>query len=252
MLRPFLVLGLLLALPAARAYTAAELAAKNVEAKGGVQRLHALTSLRLAGKMLVRGDSLKLDFVALMKPPHAVRYEAQLQGLTSVQAYDGTQAWQINPFQGRKDPEKLSADDAKGMGEDAADFAGVLVDFEAKGYRLDALGTEDVDGTDAYKLRVTRPNGDISYVYLDPDAFLEIRVINRRIEHGVPSETVIDYGDYELVDGVYVPFAQVSGPKGSTDRSKVQFDKAQANEPLDDTLFHLPAPRAGGTPEQAK
>src|SRR5437773_972316 len=82
--------------------------------------------------------------------------------------------------------EKLSADDAKGLGEDAADFAGILVDYQAKGYALDYLGTEDVDGTEAHKLRVTRPNGDITYVYLDPDYFLEVRAINRRIEHGVP------------------------------------------------------------------
>jgi len=129
-----------------------------------------------------------------------------------VQAYDGIQAWQINPFFGRKDPEKLSADDAKGMGEDAADFAGTLVDYKAKGYTLDYLGTEDVDGTEAHKLRVTRSNGDVTYVYLDPDYFLEVRTVNRRIEHGVPNETVIDYGDYEKVNGVYFPFAQESGP----------------------------------------
>ena len=75
------------------------------------------------------------------------------------------------PSRVARNPEKLSADDAKALGEDAADFTGVLVDYKAKGYTLDYLGTEDVDGTDAHKLRVTRPNGDVSYVYLDPDYF---------------------------------------------------------------------------------
>jgi hypothetical protein len=163
-----------------------------------------------------------------------------LQGLTQVQAFDGTQAWQINPFQGRKDPEKLSADDAKGMGEDAADFAGPLVDYEAKGYKLDYLGREDIDGTEAYKLRVTRTNGDLTTVYLDPDYFLEIRTVNRRIEHGVPVETVVDYGDYEKVAGVFLPFSQESGIKGSSDRQKAQFDKVEANVDVDDGLFHFP------------
>src|SRR5205085_10862295 len=51
----------------------------------------------------------------------------------------------------------------------AADFAGVLVDSKAKGYTLDYLGTEDIDGTPAHNLRVTRPHGDVTYVYLDPD-----------------------------------------------------------------------------------
>jgi len=226
--------------PAAFAVTAEELVAKNVEAKGGIDKLHALQTVKLSGRLLVQNDTLQLSTVTLVKPPAAIRYEATLQGLTEVQACEGTQAWQISPFQGRKDPERLLADDAKGLGEDAADFTGVLVDYEAKNYKLDYLGTEDIDGTDAHKLRVTRPNGDISMVYLDPDHFLEIRVLNRRIEHGVPVETVTDFGDYEQVQGVYLPFAEESGHKGSSDRQKVQFVKAEANINAPESLFQFP------------
>jgi outer membrane lipoprotein-sorting protein len=232
---------LIVAAPAAFAYTADELAARNVEAKGGVDKLHAIKALRMSGHLRIQGDTLELGYVAVIKQPGSIRYEASLQGLTQVQAYDGRQAWQINPFQGRKDPEKLSADDAKGLGEDAMDFAGPLVDYQAKGYQLDYLGTEDIDGTDAYKLRVTRKNGDITTVYLDPDYFLEIRTVNRRIEHGVPVETVIDYGDYENVAGVFLPFSQESGVKGSSDRQKVQFDEVQANQDAAADLFQFPA-----------
>ena len=239
---------LIVAAPAAFAYTATELATKNIAAKGGIDKVNAIQSLRLSGKLLVNGDTIELAYTMLVKRPGAIRYEAQLQGLTQVQAYDGTQAWQINPFQGRKDPEKLSADDAKGLGEDAADFAGPLVDYQAKGYTLDYLGTEDIDGTEAYKLRVTRPNGDVSYVYLDPDYFLEIRTVNRRIEHGVPNETITDYGDYEKVNGVYLAFAQESYRKGSSARQKLQIDKAEANIASDKSLFAFPPPAAGAAP----
>ena len=244
-----LLLAALLApsLSAGSALTAEELAAKNVAAKGGIDKLRALKSLRLSGRMLVNGDAVRLEFVELIKPPQAVRFEATLQGLTQVQAYDGTQAWRIDPFQGRKDPEKLSADDAKGMAEDAADFMGPLVDYAAKGYALDYLGTEDIDGTEAHKLRVTRSNGDISYVYLDPDYFLEIRTVNRRIEHGVPMETVTDYSDYEQVAGTYLAFAQTSGPKGSTDLQKLQIEKVEANAELADAIFHFPVVAAPGS-----
>jgi outer membrane lipoprotein-sorting protein len=240
-MRLFAAVVLLAAASSAFAYTADELAAKNVAAKGGADKLAALQSLRLSGKILVNGDTLQLGYVATVARPDSVRIEATLQGLTLVQAYDGTQGWKINPFQGRKDPEKMSADDAKDLSEDAADFAGALVDYKAKGYKLDYLGTEDVDGTDAYKLRVTRANGDVTYVFLDPNYFLEIRTISRRIQHGVPKETVTDYGDYEQVNGVYFAFAQASGPNGSSDRQKLQFDKAEANAPTDGALFRFPA-----------
>ncbi|HEY6927568.1 MAG TPA: hypothetical protein VI653_29095 [Steroidobacteraceae bacterium] len=240
MRRRFFALLCVFTLLAAFGYTADELVTRNIEAKGGLDSIHAIKSLRLSGHMRIQQDTLELDYVTLIKQPGSVRYEAALQGLTQVQAFDGTQAWQINPFQGRKDPEKLSADDAKGMGEDAADFAGPLVDYKAKGYKLDYLGREDIDGTEAYKLRVTRTNGDLTTVYLDPDYFLEIRTVNRRVEHGVPVETVVDYGDYEKVAGVFLPFSQESGLKGSSDRQKVQFDKAAANVDASDSSFHFP------------
>jgi outer membrane lipoprotein-sorting protein len=229
------------AVPTAFAYNADELVAKNVEAKGGLEKLHAIRALRLSGRMRIQGDTVELGYVALIKQPGSIRYEASLQGLTVVQAYDGKQAWQINPFQGRKDPEKLSADDAKGLAEDAVDFAGPLVDYKAKGYALEYIGREDIDGTDAYELRITRANGDLTTVYLDPDYFLEIRSVNRRIEHGVPVETVIDYGDYEEVAGVFLPFSQVSGLKGSSERQKVQFEKGEANIETHDPSFEFPA-----------
>ena len=232
---------LLTAASSAFAITADELAAKNVAAKGGADKIAALKSLRLTGKILVNGDTLQLGYVTTIQPPDSARIEATLQGLTLVQAYDGKEGWKINPFQGRKDPEKMSADDAKDLSEDAADFMGPLVDWKAKGYKLDYLGTEDVDGTDAHKLRVTRSNGDITYVFLDPDYYLEIRTLSRRIEHGVPKETVTDFGDYEKVNGVYIAFSQVSGANGSSDRQKVQFDKAEANTPLDGSVFSFPA-----------
>ena len=236
---------MMLVAPVALAFTTEELVAKNVEAKGGIENLHAIHSLRLSGKLLLNGGTLQLEFVTLVERPHSVRYEAQLQGLTQIQAFDGAQAWQINPFHGRKDPENLSADDAKGLTEDAADIVGSLVDYKDKGYTLDYLGTEDVDGTPAHKLRVTRPNGDLIFVYLDPDYFLEIRTLSRRIEHGVPNETVTDYGDYEKVNGIYLPLAQESGPKNSTERQKVQFDKAEANVAIDAAVFQFPAVRSG-------
>jgi outer membrane lipoprotein-sorting protein len=251
-MRRWAAILMILAAPAAFGYTAAQLAAKNIEARGGADKLNAIRSLQLSGKLLVNDDTVELGFVTLIRRPSSIRYEAQQQGLTKVQAYDGSQGWQINPFQGRKDPEKLSADDAKGLSEDATDFLGALVDYRAKGYTLDYLGTEDIDGTEAHKLRVTRPNGDITYVYLDPDHFLEIRVVNRRIEHGVPNETITDYGDYEKVDGVYVPLAQDSWRKGSSAHRKVHYDKAEANVAADAGEFSFPAPPAPAASAPAK
>ncbi len=220
--------------------TVDQLVAKNIEAKGGAEALHALQSLRLSGKLLVNDGQIELGFVQTRKRPEAIRNEATLQGMTAIDAYDGKEGWKISPFQGRKDPEKMSADDTKELVEDA-DMDGPLVDWKAKGSTVENLGTEDVDGTAAHKLKVVRKNGDVTYVYLDPDHFLEIRMVTQRIEHGAQMETETDVGDYEKVADVFIPFARESGRKGSSDKEKLVVEKAEPNIPLDDAIFHFPA-----------
>ena len=219
--------------------TVDSLVAKNTEAKGGAQALAAVTSLKLQGKMIVNDGKLELGYVMVKKRPGAVREETTLQGMTLINAFDGTEGWKISPFQGRKDPEKVSADDAKSLVEDA-EIDGPLINWKEKGSTVEYLGTEDVDGTPAHKLRVVRKNGDISYVYLDPDHFLEIRVITQRMENGARIENEVDIGDYEKINGVFFPFSLEAGPKGASDKQKVIFEKAEANTPVDDTIFKFP------------
>jgi len=220
--------------------TADELVAKNIEAKGGASALHDLQSLRLSGKMLVQQGQIQLAYLETKKRPDEVRTEASLQGMTQVEAYNGKEGWKVSPFFGRKDPERMSADDAKALIEDA-EIDGPLVDWKAKGSTVEYLGTEDVDGTLAHKLKVARKNGDVSFVYLDPDHFLEIRVVTQRLRHGAQEEVETDLGDYEKAAGVFVPTSIESGRKGAPDKQRIIIDKVEANTPVDDAVFHFPA-----------
>jgi hypothetical protein len=220
--------------------TADQLVSKNVEAKGGAEALHALQSVKLTGKMLVNQGQIQFAVTETKKAPDAVREEFSLQGMTAVQAFDGESGWKISPFQGRKDPEKMSADETKSLIEDA-EFAGPLVDWKEKGSTVEYLGTEEVEGTQAHKLKVTRKNGDVNYVYLDPEYFLEIRILSQRTEHGAQVESETDLSDYEKVNGVYLPMSIESGKKGDSDKQKLSFDKAEGNVPVDDSTFEFPA-----------
>jgi hypothetical protein len=215
------------------------LVAKNIEAKGGADALRAVQSLRLKGRMLVNQGQVEFAYVQTKKAPGQVRTEASLQGMTLVQAYDGAQGWKISPFQGRKDAEKMSVDDAKSLVEDA-EIDGPLVDWQAKGSTVEYLGPEDVDGTLAHKLKVVRKNGDVSYVYLDPDYFLEIRILTQRLEQGAQVEVETDLGDYEKIAGVFFPFSIEAGAKGAQDKQKIIIEKAEANVPVDEAAFKFP------------
>lgn len=220
-----------------------QIVAKNVEAKGGAAALQALQSLRVTGKMLVNGGRLQLGMMQTQKRPGEVRREVTMQGMTGIEAFDGATGWKIMPFQGRKDPEKLSADDTKEL-EESAEIDGPLVDWKTKGSTVEYLGTEDVDGTPAHKLKVTRKNGDVTFVYLDPDQFLEIRTLTQRTVQGAQVEVETDFGDYEKIGGVFVPFAIESGPRGASEKAKIVIEKAEPNPPIEEAIFHFPVTTA--------
>jgi hypothetical protein len=217
-----------------------DLVAKNVDAKGGLEALHALKSLRLTGKLLVNQGLVQFGYVQTKKRPDQERNEFSIQGMTQIVACDGKEAWKISPFSGRKDPEKMSNDDLKELIEEA-EIDGPLVDWRTKGSTVEYLGREDVDGTLAHKLKVVRKNGDVSFVYLDPDHFLEIRILTQRMKHGALIEDELDLSDYEKINGVFIPFSIESGSKGDTDKQKIVFEKADGNPTVDDNIFRFPS-----------
>ncbi len=212
----------------AKTYTAEELIEKNLEARGGADKLRAVETARMAGKLRFGGGiEAKNEIYAV--DGKKIRFELSLQGMTAINAWDGNDAWAVQPFQGRRDPQKTSVDDAKGLIL-AADIIGPLLDWKAKSSKVEYLGTEDIDGTDAHKIRVSYKNGDSRVVFLDPDHFLEIRVEDHQFIRGQEQVGSADVGEYVLVDGVYFPFEQ--GP--------LQIETITLNKPIDDALFAFP------------
>ncbi len=242
------LLALLFASCTAQALSVDELISKNVEARGGMNKIDAIKSIRFEGSLRFAGPfgSIDLSMRLLKKAPDRVRNEASVQGLTQIQAWDGKEAWQVSPFQGRKDPERLSEDDARAL-SDAASIGGPLVNYRSRGSTAEYLGTEDVDGTEAHKLKVTLKNGNIETVYLDPDHFIEIRVVGQRKVRGTTTEDITDYGDYEQVAGVWFPFSIISRTKGSGGQQQITIEKAEVNSEMADSLFSFPG-KSGSNP----
>lgn len=224
---------------AASAQTADDLIAKNIEAKGGLAQIKAITSLRTTGKLEVQGFQIEAD--SDQKPDFLVRQSATIQGMTQIQAYDGSVGWQINPFQGRRDPERMGEDDTRDMVE-SSDFYGPLVDYKEKGSKVEYIGHDTVDGDDALLLKVTLKNGDVINYYLDPDTYLEIRTDRLMFVRGSVHETFTNLGSYKKVNGVYFPFAVESGsPRNPGSTQKYTISKIEANIPIPDSEFKMPA-----------
>ena len=228
----------------ATAQTAEEIVAKYVKAIGGADKISAVKTLRRTGKFIGDGG-FEAPILEENKRPNMVRQDFTIQGLTGTTAYDGKVGWKVQPWEGKKDPESLEEEEMKSIVEDS-DFDGPLVNYREKGNKIEYLGMEPVDGTDAYKLKVTLASGDSRIYYMDTDYYVPIKIEIKRMVRGAEREYEIAVGDYKEVSGWYQPFSVETNVKGSQNKSKVEYDKIEANVPIDNARFAKPtvAPKA--------
>jgi len=216
-----------------------ELVNKNIEAKGGIDKIKAVKTVRMTGRVVFPGGFVANAGEENMRP-NLLRETFSLQGMTGVQAYDGATGWQIQPFGGKKDPQFMGEDDLRDLIIDS-DIDGPLVDYQAKGNKVEYMGHGVVDGDDALRLKVTLKDGDIVYYFLDPDTFLEIRKETQEFIRGSVKESASEVGAYKPVAGVMYPYSISSGPKNDPSSwQTITMDRIEVNVPLENADFAVP------------
>lgn len=229
----------------ASAQTAEQIVNGYIKTIGGMEKIQAVKSVRQTGKFS-GGGGFEAVIVSENKRPNFARQEFSLQGLTAINAYDGKNGWKINPFGGKKDAESLGEEELKQIVEDS-DFDGPLVNYAAKGNKVEFVGKEEYEGSDVYKLKVTLANGTVKYYFMDTDYYVPLKVETKQINRGTESEFETVLGDYKEVGGVYYPFSIENGVKGSPNKSTITVEKIEINPTFDDGHF---APPMVKTPTQ--
>jgi outer membrane lipoprotein-sorting protein len=229
--------------------TVDEILAKNAEAKGGMDKLRALTSVKFTGKMTV-GPGMEAPITLTKKRPEMMRMDFTIQGMTGTQAYDGSNGWMVMPFMGKKDPEAMSADAVKEV-KDMADFDGPFIDYAKKGYKVELVGKADVEGTPAYKLKVNREGQD-TVVYIDAESFLELKSEAKRKVQGQEMEGETVYGNYQEFGGLLFPMSIEMKAKGMPGGQTITIEKVEINPAVADDTFKMPAKKAEAAPAEKK
>jgi hypothetical protein len=239
MRRAILVSGLLsLFTISANAQTVDQIIGNYLKGIGGLDKVQAVKTLRRTGKF-IGGGGFEAIVLQENKRGNSVREEFSILGMTAINAYDGKAGWKIEPWNGKKDAESLGEEEMKSILEDS-DFDGPLVDYQKKGYKVDFVGTDKFEGTETFKLRVTKPNGDVYIYYLDTEFYVPIKIDTKRIVRGAEREYETVLGDYKEVAGWYLPFSIETNVKGSQDKQKTVYDVIQANVEIDDKRFEQP------------
>lgn len=250
--RAYLVLILFCAVlaPAAFAESADEVVGKYLEARGGLDKIKAVDSARFSGRMSL-GGQMEAPFVWTWKRPNKLRVEFTVQGQTGIQAFDGEQGWSLMPFMGITDPQPMAADETDVFGEQA-DLDGQFIDSAKKGYVIEYVGEEEVEGTPAHKIKVTNKHGDVTHVYFDAEYFLEIKSEGKRTLRGQEIEFEATQGDYKEVDGLMFAHSIESKPKGAPAGQTITFEKIELNVEVSDSDFAMPAVEKPAETEEVK
>jgi hypothetical protein len=264
------------AAPVQSKLTAAEIVDRNVAARGGLQAWRAVQTLSFSGKMAAGGnqraalpvsvpgrsmgpqtvpvrpkDEVQLPFVMDLKRGGKMRLELQFNGDTAVQVYDGTNGWKLRPFLNRRVVEPFTQEEAK-LASMKTDLDGPLVDYAAKGSKVELTGMEKVDGRDTYKVKLTTKNGISTDVWLDAQTFLETKMSGqpRRLD-GIYHPVEIYFRDYRPVNGIQIPFVletRILPASQGTQRSigvpfpseVTTIEKATVNPNFEEALFSKP------------
>ena len=244
------------ALPASAALptmSADQVVERNVTARGGLGAWRGVTTLAWRGKMTAGGSTyadvvngkivtkerpeMELPFRLELKRPNKSRLELEFQGSKSVQIYDGTAGWKLRPYLGRTDPEQFSADELKQV-QDEPGIDGYLIDFAAKGAKVQLSGTDKVGGRDCYRLVVTGKNGRAHRVWVDGQTFLDAKIEGepRRLD-GRMHPVAVYPSEYRSEKGLMIAHLIETEVQGVSRREKTTIESVEVNPALDDARF---------------
>ncbi len=231
--------AVLLAAASVSGQTAEELIAKNIAARGGLEKIKAVQTMRLTGTMKV-GDQ-KLPSVLELKRPGKSRWEFVFDGETAIQAFDGKAGWMVMPFAGKIEPEAMSEGDRRDA-EQQADLDGPLVDYKAKGSKIELVG-HDAERPRDWKLKVTLKTGEVRYIYLDPTTYLQSMTVMTKNIDGNEIEVMSVIGDYKEVGGLVLPHSFTASTKDGRETQALVIERIELDVPIDDSRFQMPPPK---------
>lgn len=213
--------------------TVDDIIAKNLAAKGGLERMKAVQTLKQTSHVTIPGQG-EMTLITYGKRPNLTRQEVVMAGRMTIGAFDGQTAWQVDPLRGITTPAVLSGPAADAIREQS-DFDGPLVDYKAKGYTIELVGTENVSDRKAYHLRLTSKDRRVQHCYVDVATGLETRTVAESPMGSIESE-LSDYRDVEGLKWAFSVRTSVAGIEQGT----MRVDKVELNAKFDDAIFRMP------------
>ncbi|MEN1785109.1 MAG: outer membrane lipoprotein-sorting protein [Bacteroidota bacterium] len=228
-----------------QAQTVEEILTNYFENTGGLENWQQLEGIHGYGKGRQGGQEFPGQMVQLKNGKQMQKYSVQgkefFQGV-----FDGETLWSTN-FLNMK-AEKSSSEETANFKLEANDFPDSFLNWKEKGYTVELMGTESMEGTDTYKIKLVKEPvtvdgeqvDDISFYYFDTENYVPIAMETEIKSGPAKGKTVkVVMSDYQEVDGLYFAFSTTQY-LGEQPMLSIQMDSLQLNPKVDDSLFAFP------------
>ena len=227
------------------AQTADEILANYYENIGGLENLKKIKGLKMTAKLNQGGMEIPLEIYQLKGGKQMVVINFQGKEIKQ-DVFDGEIFWSHN-FMTQK-AEKKDAETTANFKLNNNDFPDSFIDYKQKGYTVELLGKEDIEGTETFKIKLTKEpitvdgkqEDDVSFYFFDTENFVPI-AMQSEIKSG-PGKGMISevtFSDYQEVDGLYFPFSMTQGVKGQPG-APITISTIEINPTVDDAAFKFP------------
>jgi hypothetical protein len=234
------------------AQSADEIIDKHLAAMGGKDKLSNLKTAKYICSVEI-APGMKAPITMYIVNNKSLRVEVEVQGMKILSAVDGDSGWSINPMSGKKDAERMNAEQIK-ESKDQMDLTGPLYNYKEKGSTVELVGKEDMEGTDVYKLKVTKKDGDIKYEFVDAGSYLLLKETSTHKSKDKETSSDVIFSDYRKVNDIMFPFAMENRETGASQGQALLVENIEVNPAIDNSIFKMPppAPAAAPAPEEKK
>ena len=230
---------------AIHAQSAEQIIENYLETIGGADKLKELEGVKFIGKGIQQGQEFPGYMVMLKNGKQIQAYE--IQGKTMKDnVFDGNTLWSTN-FQNLK-AEKASSEQTNNFKLDANDFPDPFIDYKEKGYMVELLGMETIDGVETHKLKLIKePHtidgqevDDVLFYYFDAETNVPIAMdVELKSGPGKGQMYRTTMSDYQEVDGLFFPFTTTEYI-GQQEIITISLESVELNPEVDDELFSFP------------
>lgn len=228
-IKSLLIAALAFSTVGATAQTAEEIVAKNVAAMGGMDKLKSLNSVKMEGSLSTQGMDIPITLTKLKDK--GLRFDIEVMGTSNYQLANSSKGFVFMPVMGHAEPQEMSATEYASA-KDQMNMVGTLASYKENGSKIEYLGAEDVNGSPAYKIKLTKANGDVVNYYVDQKTSFVVKSSSKREANGEMMDMETGYKDYKQNDqGFWFPYSQ------STMNGDISFSKISTNIAVDEKIF---------------